>query len=138
MMAMLNKYKLWVLLVGIIVAAGVWFGLSSSSGPSTILSTTSVHGEGEADQDLVNTLLQLRAVSLNGAVFTNIAFMGLQDFSTHIVAEPVGRDDPFAPIAGSFSSIPQSASSTHAAQMFSGTSTPSGAPSSTLPRAPRR
>ena len=136
--ALLNKYKIWIVLVGIIVAGGVWFGLSSSSTPSSVLTTTDVGGTSSADQDLVNTLLQLRAVSLNGAIFTNVAFMGLQDFSTHIVQEPVGRDDPFAPMDGSVSGAPQSATSTRAAQMFSNASTTPGVPSSTLPRAPHR
>lgn len=136
--ALLNKYKIWIVLVGVIVAGGVWFGLSSSPSSSSVLTTTDVNSTSAADQDLVNTLLQLRAVSLNGAIFTNVSFMGLQDFSTHIVQEPVGRDDPFAPIDGSMSAVQPSASSTRAAQMFINASTSQSAPSSTLPRAPHR
>jgi hypothetical protein len=136
--ALINKYKLWIVVVGVVVAGGVWFGLSSSPASNSVLTTTDVNNGSAADQDLVNTLLQLRAVSLNGAIFTNVAFMGLQDFSTHIVQEPVGRDDPFAPLDGSGSPVIQSASSTRAAQMFTNASTTSGVPSSTLPRAPHR
>ena len=137
--SLFNKYKLWILLGGVIIAAGIWFGMSSSAPSNSVITTTSVNDGGSADQDLVNTLLQLRAVSLNGAIFTNVAFMGLQDFSTHIVQEPVGRGDPFAPLDGTSQPGDMNAAAIHAAQMYSNASTTaSTTPPSTLPRAPRR
>jgi hypothetical protein len=52
----------------------------------------------ESDRDIVNVLLQLRAVTLSGTIFTDPTFMTLQDFGSEIVPEPVGRPNPFAPL----------------------------------------
>lgn len=137
--SLFSKYKLWIIIGGVVIAGGIWFSMSSSSSSSSVVTTTNVASSDAADEDLVNTLLQLRAVSLDGSIFTNVAYMGLQDFSTHIVQEPVGRDDPFAPIQSSAQAVPISANSSDAAKMFSNASTTaSTTPPSRLPKAPHR
>ena len=50
------------------------------------------------DSDVVTILLQLRAVSLSGTIFSDAAFTSLKDFGSQIVPEPVGRANPFAPL----------------------------------------
>lgn len=137
--ALFSKYKLWIIVGGVVVAGGIWFSMSSAPSSGSVITTTDVSSSDAADQDLVNTLLQLRAVSLDGSIFTNVAYMGLQDFSTHIVQEPVGRDDPFAPIQSSAQVVPISANSSDVAQMFKNASTTaSTTPPSRLPKAPHR
>lgn len=110
------QHKVIIVIVGLLIALGVWYGLSSSSAPVPLLTTdTPTNAPG---QDLVETLLALRAVNLDGTIFTESAFMGLQDYSTPIVPEPVGRTNPFAPLRFSSSPI---ASSTKEAHIFSPT-----------------
>lgn len=92
--------KILLLVVGVIVAFGLWYGLSSPSSDTTSLldTTTDSAATDPASQEVLETLLALRAISLDGTVFQNPAFQSLQDFSTEIMPEPVGRPNPFAPL----------------------------------------
>ncbi len=111
-MSFFAQHKLLVIIGGLGIAFGVWYGLSPSSS-SAVLSSDG--GEAGPGQDVVDTLRQLDAVKLDGGVLQNPSFLALKDFSTQIVPEPVGRPNPFAPLSGSPDS---SASSTKAAQIF--------------------
>ena len=100
-----NKILFTILVV--VVIGAVWFGLSqNAAAPSDALLTSVTTTSGSptqesADQALVASLLALRSVSLSGNIFQDIAFQSLQDFGTAIVAEPVGRPNPFAPLSRS-------------------------------------
>lgn len=86
---------------GIAIAGLVWYGFfSGSSSSDQVLTTASTDGVADSlDQGLVNTLLTLRAITLSGSIFSEPVFQELQDFSTEIVPEPVGRPNPFAPLS---------------------------------------
>lgn len=86
-----------LVILAVFIAIGVWFGLTSSTPSGELLSTENVIDNGP-EQELVSTLLALRAVKLDAAIFSDPAFMSLKDFSTQIVPEPVGRPNPFAPV----------------------------------------
>lgn len=107
-MSWILQHKLIFIVAIVLVAGGVWFGLSSSAPPAPLLTTDTIKATGSpteesADQELVGSLLSLRAVSLSGTIFADPAFTGLQDFGTPIVPEPVGRPNPFAPLQGTAS-----------------------------------
>ena len=108
-----------LILYAIVIAGIAWWALtsfSSSQSSSSLLTTQGVDSSlSPQDQSLVATLLQLRSVTLNSGIFSEPAFTALQDFSTPIVSEPVGRTDPFAPLT---TPADVSASSTHAAAIF--------------------
>ncbi len=94
--------KLVILLVGGVLLAGmVWYSFLRDRGDGSLLQTDDLTVATEADSDIVNTLLELRAVSLSGTIFTDPAFTMLQDFGSEIIPEPVGRENPFAPLPGS-------------------------------------
>jgi hypothetical protein len=114
-MGFFAQHKILVVLGGVGIACGVWYGLSPAS-TSTVLTTDG--GEAGPGQDVVDTLRQLDAVKLDGGVLQNQSFLALKDFSTQIVPEPVGRPNPFAPLSGGPDG---SASSTKAAQIFAPT-----------------
>lgn len=88
------------LVIGVIAVG--WYGLTQNAAPEPLLTTvTPISGsptQQTADQELVATLLTLRAVTLSGKIFEDPAFRNLRDFGTTIVAEPVGRPNPFAPL----------------------------------------
>ena len=46
----------------------------------------------------LRTLQQLRGIQLNGELFHDTRFTSLTDYRRPIVAEPVGRHNPFAPV----------------------------------------
>jgi hypothetical protein len=114
-MGFFTQHKILVVLGGIGVAFGVWYGLAPA--PSASVLTTD-GGEVGPGQEVVDTLRQLDAVKLDGGVLQNQSFLSLKDFSTQIVPEPVGRPNPFAPLSGGPDG---SASSTKAAQIFAPT-----------------
>lgn len=121
-MSWISQHKLLFIGIIVLIAGGVWYGLSQSGAPAPALTTTSADGSpvtstsgSAADQDLVGTLLTLRAVTLSGTIFSDPSFATLQDFGTTIVAEPVGRPDPFAPLTIAAATTTQSQ---HAAQIF--------------------
>lgn len=107
MVNFLLTHKSVLIGVGLLVAVGVWFGLSSegSSSSGSLLSSETV-SSGGPDQELVSTLLALRAVKLEGAIFQDPAFLTLKDFSTQIIPEPVGRPNPFAPLTQTAAVVP--------------------------------
>lgn len=100
-----NKYMVSAL--AIIVSIGAWFvlGGSGDSVQEGLVTETFSSPEAEADRDLVATLLQLRAVKLEGVIFSDPLFHSLRDFGSEIVPEPVGRENPFAPIGGQAAAV---------------------------------
>jgi hypothetical protein len=116
MLDFIISHKIIVAVIGLLVAVGVWIGLSTSAPSSSVLTTETVDNSG-VDQELVATLLALRAVRLDGAIFSDPAFQSLKDFSTEIIPEPIGRPNPFAPIGSSL----QVTSGSRGAQVFSPT-----------------
>ncbi len=99
MLHILNTYKLYILAgVGILVAVIAALSLSGEPASEAVL-TAEGSEEAVVERSLVDTLLQLRAVSLSGGIFADPAFTSLRDFGSQIVPEPVGRSNPFAPLS---------------------------------------
>ena len=100
----ISNHKLIVGLIVVVLIGAAWYEFTQSSTPAPLLSSTAATTGGDtnpADQTLVSTLLALQAVSLNGTIFSDPAFLSLKDFTTQIVSEPVGRPNPFAPLSPS-------------------------------------
>lgn len=113
-MEFLARHKLVGIIAALLVVAVGWYVLSSSSGaPESSLVAASATSED--NQQLISTLNVLRAVKLDTAVFSNPSFQSLQDYSTPVVPEPVGRPDPFAPLS---SAEAVTASTTKSAAIF--------------------
>ena len=106
-MQALLQHKLLLAFSGLIVAGLLWYGLSSPSVVPNLSTTPDIEGSAKADPGIVATLLTLRAVKLDGAIFSGTEFGRLKDFSTEIVSEPVGRTNPFAPLYSPNSSTTQ-------------------------------
>jgi hypothetical protein len=116
MMQALSRRTLILVGIAVLIAGAAWYGLSNSSTSSSGLVTTPISTvSSPAEQGLIATLLTLRAVKLDGTIFSDPVFMSLKDFSTEIVAEPVGRENPFAPLPSR--SLP-SESTTQGAKIF--------------------
>jgi hypothetical protein len=93
------QHKLLSLGVFIVLLGALWYGFAASSSPAPVLSTTNLANSTDTqDQELVSTLLQLQAISLDGTILSDPGFLSLQDFTTQITPEPVGRPNPFAPL----------------------------------------
>ncbi len=99
MIKALSQNKLVLAVIALLIAGGTWYGLSASTPSSDLVSTSISVGSSPDEQGLIAILLTLRAVKLDGTILTNPAFISLKDFSIDIVAEPIGRENPFAPLS---------------------------------------
>lgn len=114
-MSFLMSRNFIIVAVALVVAGLAWYGLTSSA-PATSLLETQTVSDNAIDQDLIDTLLALRSVKLEGTILSEPAFQALKDFSTQIVAEPVGRPNPFAPLTSGVTAT----STSKGAQLFQG------------------
>lgn len=113
MMGLILQHKLTVAIGVLVIAGGIWYGMSGGATAQPLLATDTPLSAG--DQELVATLLELRAVSLNGTIFSDPIFLSLKDFGKEIVPEPVGRPNPFAPLPGA---VQPTVETTRSAQLF--------------------
>ena len=90
-----------VIIGGLLVGVIAWYTLAGQEEAPGLLEEKSVEaGTVSAEERaILDTLFQLRAIELSGTIFSNPAFNALRDFRTEIVAEPIGRRNPFAPLA---------------------------------------
>lgn len=110
MKELFKKNKILFLVVGLALAGVVWYGLSGSqpAGSSDAVLSSSEGGGSDVEQEVLDTLLELREIRLEGQIFNDPVFNSLRDFGTDIVSEPVGRDNPFAPLSAE-DAIPENA-----------------------------
>lgn len=99
-MEFLLKHKMVAAGFVVILAALAWYFLSGSTDREAVLTTEAPTIPAEAQQ-LILSLASLRAVTLDGAIFSSPSFKALRDFSKPITTEPVGRQNPFAPLSAS-------------------------------------
>jgi hypothetical protein len=105
--------KKLILIIGLVIIAGVGYGIfvSSRSAPEDTTSTRQVVGAdgtsstentedvtGEAGRLFVTQLLAIQSINFNLNFFNDAVFRNLQDFSQVIEKQPIGRPNPFAPI----------------------------------------
>ncbi len=116
MIASLLRSKIAIIGIVIVIAGGLWYGLTSSSSSAPAGALTSSGSDTSGDQSIVTTLLTLQAITLSGTIFSDPTYATLKDFTTAIVPEPVGRTDPFASISAPTTATPSV--STKSAQLF--------------------
>ncbi len=115
-MEFIRQHKVLSIITFVVLVGGGWYLLSNSSPSSTPdLIATGPSTSSSDNQQLVTTLNELRAVKLDNSIFSNPAFQSLQDFTTPITPEPVGRPNPFAPLSAT---APVSANTTQNAAIF--------------------
>ncbi|MAF59275.1 MAG: hypothetical protein QF858_01970 [Candidatus Pacebacteria bacterium] len=99
-MGILKKYKNILIGATLIALAFVGYNFFFSGNDGGVL--TSVTNEAAADaivgKELLALLLDLKSIDLDESIFDDPAFRALLDFGRDIVPEPVGRENPFAPL----------------------------------------
>lgn len=100
---MMNLFKRYqnVITVGLVViAAFIAYSIFFTPDTGGPLTAAEVSGgtEGVVEQELISLLLELRSITLDPAFFNDERFRALKDFSQEIIPEPVGRQNPFAPL----------------------------------------
>ncbi|KKW19933.1 MAG: hypothetical protein UY63_C0004G0018 [Parcubacteria group bacterium GW2011_GWA2_51_10] len=115
-MSTLKQYKIALLGIAIVVALFIWWGLRGSPQDVPLLTTEALGGATGIEKELVETLITVQSISLTGTIFSDPAFRSLGDFGREIIPEPMGRRDPFAPLAPG--DLDENAESEVPAQLF--------------------
>ncbi len=108
---MFNQTTLMLILGSVAAAFLGWYLFLRDTTPAPLLTTQDLTVQGESDKEVVETLLQLRTISLAGTILSDPAFLRLIDTGTQIMPEPVGRPNPFLPLTRSGSTTPTTATS---------------------------
>lgn len=98
MIDLFKKFKTVIIVVLVIAIAFVAYSYFFAKPTEPVLSVQAVSTTPSVDQDLIAILLQLKSIKLDDAIFSDSAFKSLQDFSQELVQEPIGRNNPFAPL----------------------------------------
>lgn len=97
-MDLLKKYSTALWFVGIVAVlyGGYVVFFAESTAPVLEVTTNST----SPDQDLIALLFELKNIRLDAGLFGDPHFKALKDFGRDLVSEPVGRNNPFAPLTG--------------------------------------
>ncbi len=108
---MANNTTLILILGSVLAAFAGWYLFLRDTTPEPLLTTQDLTVQGSSDGDVVETLLQLRTITLAGTILSDPAFLRLVDTGTQIMPEPVGRPNPFLPITRSGTTTPTAGTS---------------------------
>ena len=91
--------KLFIILIVVIIGFIVYsFFFTGSSDDDAPLVSESAAASDASGGELLVLLNTLKGIDLDTGIFEDTTFRSLIDFSVEINPEPVGRDNPFAPI----------------------------------------
>ena len=94
------KKNMVPIVVGVLLLVGLYVYVSYFSGPSSSPSLTASDANTTLSQNLLTTLQSLHTIKLDNSIFSEPSFQSLTDFGVVIPAQPVGRRNPFLPLAG--------------------------------------
>lgn len=108
-MTLLKRFQMPLVAVVLIAVAFFAYSYFFAKPAAPALSTTNAPATAAVDQDLISLLLQLKSIKLDSSIFADSAFKSLQDFSQDLVQEPIGRNNPFAPLGARSLTVPAGA-----------------------------
>jgi hypothetical protein len=90
-----NKATVIIIIIGL----GFLVFYSSSKSPEEDITTTiTLANTDTGEREMLELFTDMKTIRLDSRIFENDTYVNLQDFSRDIIAEPVGRQDPFAPL----------------------------------------
>lgn len=92
------KNILFALALALILWLGYRVFFGGEDAPLTAQNAMVISEASRDTEEFLRTLQQLRGIQLNGELFADTRFQSLHDYRQPIVAESVGRSNPFAPI----------------------------------------
>jgi hypothetical protein len=82
----------------VVLGVGGYFAYRSSSSDALLSSSSTATETSQVSRELLLTISDLKTITLDNSIFTDEAFVSLVDFRVDIPLQPVGRDNPFAPL----------------------------------------
>jgi uncharacterized membrane protein len=93
-----SRFRTPLIVVALIIVAFLAYSIFFTGESEGVLSESSQSATASVDNELIALLLQLKSLTLDESLFGNAAFQSLQDLSQELIPEPVGRNNPFAPL----------------------------------------
>ena len=93
-----SRYRSTLVIIALIIAAFFIYSFFFAPKDDAVLKESGGTTTVSVDNELIALLLELKALKLDDSLFSNSAFQSLQDFSQALVPEPIGRENPFAPL----------------------------------------
>ncbi len=81
-----------------VIALGVNELILAQEDPGSLVSEREAGVTSSTEREILSLLLELRSISLSSDIFQSAVFRSLRDFGVTLAPQPVGRDNPFAPI----------------------------------------
>lgn len=97
-MSFFSRYRNIFIIVVLVIAAFLVYSFFFTGKSDSVLSQSAGNASASVDNELIALLLELKALKLDDSIFSIPTFQSLQDFSQALVPEPVGRQNPFAPL----------------------------------------
>lgn len=97
-MSFLTRYRNWIAVIALVVVGFFIYTYFFTSTPEPVLSASTPSQNALVDADLIALLSELKSIQLDDSIFKDQTFLSLHDFSQTLVPEPVGRQNPFAPL----------------------------------------
>ncbi len=96
----MNKNGIITLIAIVIVLGGVYYFLNRDTTPDELLVSVTPNLGDELGAEIVTSLARLNQIELDQSIFQSRIFTSLEDFTTELRSEPVGRTNPFSPVGG--------------------------------------
>ncbi|MDO8492238.1 MAG: hypothetical protein Q7S34_01175 [bacterium] len=94
------KSEIKSILIFIVILGGLYLSYKyffPAQAPLTEVTYSTGQG-GEVGSEVLSFLLELKKIRLDQGIFNNPIFEKLKNFSTELGQEPIGRNNPFAPL----------------------------------------
>ena len=95
-----SKLTYLVLVLGVLVAALVYFYISGNKTPESLTLQALDNANQVAGVKVLNLLNEINSLKIDGAVFNDSSYRTLRDYTVEIPELPVGRSNPFSPVPG--------------------------------------
>lgn len=94
-----KKYRTPLSIVAAVIVAFAWYSMFyDGENGGGVLTSQDVSIQRGEDNELIVLLINLRSITLSESLFNDPAFKKLIDFGQQLVPEPMGRQNPFAPV----------------------------------------
>ena len=88
-----------IIILGILIIATVAYTLVvGKTDKNLLVSESFINTNSSLQDDLIALLLEIRSIKLDGDILSDKVFRSLEDFGQEITPEPIGRENPFAPV----------------------------------------
>ena len=104
-----NNNKMYAVLAVLVIVAIGWY-LYSREKPSDVAGDSFIINDpmmlaaggatGDVGVEILDLLAKIQGLKIDAAFFADPAYRSLSDYTQQVAPQPVGRDNPFAPIPG--------------------------------------